>query len=176
MTTAYVSLGSNIEPAKYLQYGLDRLSVAARMLAVSRVYQTPPFGFVNQPDFLNVTVALETGLDPVALKHLLYDIERGSGRVRERQLTKWGPLELDLDLLLWGDRPLEFGEKPWRVPNDDILKYAAVAAPLAEIAPDVRHPVTGETFAAIAARLGQGGIVVRDDVTVTARPPDGQNE
>lgn len=158
MTIAYVSLGSNVEPEKNLEYGLVRLRGAASVLAVSSVYRTPPFGYLDQPDFLNVTVKVETDLDPVAFKHLLYDIERGSGRVREKQLTKWGPLELDLDLLLWGKTALEFGEKPWRVPNEGILEYAAVAVPLAEIAPDDRHPVTGETFAEIAARLGTEGI------------------
>ena len=158
MTIAYVSLGSNIEPEKNLGYGLGRLRDAATVLAVSSVYQTPPFGYLDQPDFLNVTVKVETSHDPVAFKHLLYDIERGSGRVREKQLTKWGPLELDLDLLLWGNRALEFGEKPWRVPNEGILEYAAVAVPLAEIAPDERHPVTGETFATIASRLDASGV------------------
>lgn len=158
MTIAYVSLGSNVEPEKNLDYGLRRLRDASAVLAVSSVYQTPPFGYLDQPDFLNVTVKVETSLDPVAFKHLLYDIERGSGRVREKQLTKWGPLELDLDLLLWGETALEFGDKPWRVPNEGILEYAAVAVPLAEIAPDERHPVTGETFAEIAARLGGEGV------------------
>ena len=158
MTIAYVSLGSNVEPEKNLEYGLQRLHDAAAVLAVSSIYQTPPFGYLDQPDFMNVTVKVGTNLDPVAFKHLLYDIERGSGRVREKQLTKWGPLELDLDLLLWGDSALEFGEKPWRVPNEGILEYAAVAVPLAEIAPDERHPVTGETFAQIAAGLGVEGI------------------
>ena len=158
MTIAYISLGSNVEPEKNLDYGLRRLREAATVLAVSSVYQTPPFGYLDQPDFLNVTVKVETGLDPVTFKHLLYDIERGSGRAREQQLTKWGPLELDLDLLLWGDTALEFGEKPWNVPNEGILQYAAVAVPLAEIAPDERHPVTGQTFAEIAARLGNEGI------------------
>lgn len=158
MTIAYVSLGSNIEPEKNLEYGLRCLRDNATLLAVSSMYQTPPFGYMDQPDFLNVTVKVETNLNPVAFKHLLYDIERGSGRVREKQLTKWGPLELDLDLLLWGDTALEFGEKPWRVPNEGILEYAAVAVPLAEIAPDEKHPVTGETFAQIAARLGTEGI------------------
>lgn len=158
MTIAYVSLGSNIEPEKNLNYALERLREASAVLALSSVYQTPPFGYLDQPDFLNVTLKVDTSLDPAAFKHLLYDIERGSGRVREKQLTRWGPLELDLDLLLWGDSALEFGEKPWRVPNEGILEYAAVAVPLAEIAPDERHPITGETFAEIAVRLGTDGI------------------
>lgn len=158
MTIAYVSLGSNVDPEKNLEYGLQRLREASTVLAVSSLYRTPPFGYLDQPDFLNVTVKIETSRDPASFKQLLYDIERGSGRVREKQLTKWGPLELDLDLLLWGETALEFGEKPWRVPNEGILQYAAVAVPLAEIAPDEKHPVTGETFAQIAARLGMKGI------------------
>jgi len=167
MTIAYVSLGSNIEPETHLAGGIARLRDAADVLAVSSVYQTPPFGYLDQPDFLNVTVKLATDADPADFKQVLYDIERMSGRVRERQRTKWGPLELDLDLLLWGDAPLTFGAKPWHVPNEGILAYAAVAVPLAELSPEARHPVTGETFAAIAARLDPTGIIRRDDIVIT---------
>jgi len=166
MTVAYIALGSNIEPEKNLRDGVARLRDISTVLRVSSVYKTPPFGYTDQPDFLDVTVKVETDRTPADFKHLLYAIEHASGRIREKQLTKWGPLELDLDILLWGDAPLEFGAKPWHVPNEGILLYAAVAAPLAEIAPDERHPVTGETFAAIAERLGRSGFTVRDDLKV----------
>lgn len=166
MTVAYIALGSNIGPEKNLRDGVARLRDISTVLRVSSVYQTPPFGYTDQPNFLDVTVKVETAAAPADFKHMLYDIERASGRVREKQLTRWGPLELDLDILLWGSLALEFGAKPWRVPNEGILLYAAVAAPLAEIAPDERHPVTGETFAAIAARLGAEGFIVRHDLRI----------
>lgn len=161
---AYIALGSNIDPVRWLQFGLDQLAGLGDITAVSSVYQTPPFGYLDQPDFLDVTVALRTSLSPVAVKHALYDIEAATGRVRSAQVTKWGPLELDLDILLWGETAFSFGDKPWHVPNEGIISHAAVAVPLAEIAPDVRYPLSGERLADIAARLGTEGIRTRPDI------------
>ena len=167
MTRAYIALGSNIEPEKHLRFGISRLRMVCIVTAISPVIQTPPFGYLEQPDFLDVTVGVETDLSPAAFKQTLIQIESETGRDRASQLTKWGPLTLDMDILLWGDTALEFGEKPWRVPNEGILQHAAVAAPLAAIAPDLTHPVTGETLRAIADRLGTSGFVLRPDVVVT---------
>lgn len=164
--TAYIALGSNLEPRRWLQHGVDRLRTLGDITAVSSVYQTPPFGYLEQPDFWDVTVALSTLLTPVEVKRALYQIEGESGRVRARQQTKWGPLQLDLDILLWGETAFTFGEKPWRVPNEGIAEYAAVAVPLAEIAPDALYPLTGERIADIAARLGMTGILRLDGVRV----------
>lgn len=166
MTMAYIALGSNIDAARNLQAAVERLRGICNILALSSVYQTPPFGYLNQPDFLNVTVKAAVTGEPADFKRQLYAIEDASGRVRAHQETRWGPLELDCDLLLWGDMPLTFGDKPWHVPNEGILEYAAVAAPLAEIAPSASHPVTGETFAAIAGRLGNEGILTRPDIII----------
>lgn len=160
----YIALGSNIEPMRWLQYGLNRLRQAGTLTAISSVYQTPPFGYLDQPDFLDVTVALHTALSPLDLKMLLYRIEAETGRVRSQQLTKWGPLQLDLDILLWGTAAFSFGDKPWRVPNEGIAEQAAVAVPLAEIAPDAIYPLTGERIADIAARLDHAGITRRPDL------------
>lgn len=164
--TAYIALGSNIEPLRWLQFGLDQLRALGDLTAVSSVYQTPPFGYLDQPDFLDVTVALRTALDPVTVKQHLYRIEGETGRLRAQQLTKWGPLQLDLDILLWGETAFTFGDRPWRVPNEGIAQEAAVAVPLAEIAPDAIYPLTGERIADIAARLGSAGIVRRPDLRV----------
>lgn len=164
--TAYIALGSNIEPVRWLQYGVERLRSLGTITAVSSVYQTPPFGYLEQPDFLDVTVALSTRLSPEIVKQALYQIEAETGRIRAQQRTKWGPLELDLDILLWGETAFTFGEKPWRVPNEGIAEYAAVATPLAEIAPDAIYPLTGERIATIAARLGHEGILKREDIRV----------
>ena len=164
---AYIALGSNIEPLRWLQHGLNRLHEMGEITTVSSVYETPPFGALDQPNFLDVTVALQTTHSPLAIKQFLYQIEGESGRIRAQQLTKWGPLQLDLDILLWGETAFSFGEKPWSIPNPGIAEYAAVAVPLAEIAPDAIYPLTGERIADIAARLGSVGIVRRDDLTLT---------
>ena len=165
--TAYIALGSNIEPMRWLQYGVTRLRDIGEITAVSSVYQTPPFGYSDQPDFLDVTVGLRTTHEPAVVKQFLYQIEAESGRIRAEQVTKWGPLQLDLDILLWGETAFTFGEKPWRVPNEGIAGHAAVAVPLAEIAPDAIYPLTGERIADIAARLGGEGIIRRDDLVIT---------
>lgn len=158
MTEAYVSLGSNIDPEANLRkaVGLLRERCAAQggeVVALSSVYQSPPYGFTDQPDFLDVTAKIRTPLTPVQFKQgVLDEIERACGRDRAAQTNKYGPLAMDMDILLWGDRAFEYGEKPWRVPNAGILKFAAVAIPLAEIAPEVQHPLEGVPMTEIVSR------------------------
>lgn len=156
--TAYISLGSNIDPLHNLQAAVQRLRAHGTITAISSVYQTPPYGETDQPDFLDVVVALRTAADPVALKvKVLRGIEDALGRTRDPRF-KYGPLTLDMDIMLWGECAFDFGDKPWHVPNAGVLQYAADAVPLAEIAPHMIHPETGETLAQIAARLDATGI------------------
>lgn len=162
---AYVSLGSNIEPEKNLQTAVNLLREYGTIQAISSVYQTPPYGDTDQPDFLDVVVEIHTRMSPADFKiNVLRPIEDRLGRTRDPAF-KYGPLTLDMDIMLWGDTAFEFGDKPWRVPNDGILKYAADAIPLAEIAPEVIHPETGERLAQISARLDPVGIR-RTDVQI----------
>jgi 2-amino-4-hydroxy-6-hydroxymethyldihydropteridine diphosphokinase len=155
----YISLGSNIEPEHHLGEAIRQLRAYSTILAVSSIYQTPPYGNPDQPDFLDIALKLTTSLTPEDFKTQALDtIEKRLGRDRANQINKYGPLTLDMDILLWGDRVFDYGSKPWHVPDSGILKFAAVALPLAEIAPDVIHPETGETLAQIAARLDQSGI------------------
>lgn len=161
-TTAYVSIGSNIDPETNLRKAAAMMRERCEVVALSSVYQSPPYGFLDQPDFLNVTAKIRNPLTPVQFKtQVLDEIEKACGRDRASQINKDGPLALDMDILLWGDRAFEYGEKPWRVPNSGILKFAAVAIPLAEIAPDVVHPVEGVTMEAIAGRFDNAGEVKR---------------
>lgn len=155
----YVSLGSNIDPAENLQAAVDALSAHCKVLAVSSVYQTPPYGNTDQPDFLDVVVKVHTNATPLDFKlNVLRQIEKQLGRIRTQQ-NKYGPLTLDMDILLWGDSVLDYGEKPWHIPNKGLLEFAADTLPLAEIAPDVVHPETGEMMQEIADRLDATGIV-----------------
>jgi dihydroneopterin aldolase / 2-amino-4-hydroxy-6-hydroxymethyldihydropteridine diphosphokinase len=161
-TTAYISIGSNINPEENLRKAVELLRERTEILALSSVYQSPAYGFADQPDFLDVTAKIQTPLTPVQFKKDVLDtIEKECGRDRLSQINKDGPLSLDMDILLWGERAFEYGEKPWRVPNSGILKFAAVAIPLAELAPDLTHPVEGVSIKAIAERFGDASEVKR---------------
>lgn len=161
-TTVYISIGSNINPEENLRKAVAFLGERVNILALSSVYQSPAYGFADQPDFLDVTARVQTPLTPIHFKKDILDtIEKLCGRDRASQINKDGPLSLDMDILLWGDRAFEYGEKPWRIPNSGILKFAAVAIPLAEIAPDVIHPVEGVSMREIAGRFRDAGDVKR---------------
>jgi 2-amino-4-hydroxy-6-hydroxymethyldihydropteridine diphosphokinase len=151
--TVYVSLGSNIEPETNLKRAIQLLSTKGTVQAISSAYRTAPQGFIEQADFLNVAVCIETSLDPITFKKDVLDwIERELGRVRDPQ-NKNAPRTIDLDISLWDNAVFEYGDKPWHVPDPDILKFAHVAIPLAEIAPEYVHPVEHIPLSEIVARF-----------------------
>ena len=150
---AFVALGSNIAPDANLPAAVRLLAARCTLLARSPVYRTPPQGFTDQPDFYNMAVKIETALSPAAFKQtVLADIERALGRVRDPH-NKNAPRTIDLDIALWGGQALTYGDRPWRVPDPDILRFAHLAVPLADLAPDYVHPETGTTLAQIARRF-----------------------
>lgn len=149
----FLSLGSNIEPEKNLIRAIQLLRTKCVVLAVSQGYRTPPQGYTEQDDFLNLAAKITTDLSPITLKHTVLDwIERELGRIRDPR-NKNAPRTIDVDISLWNEDVFEYGEKPWRVPDPDIMRFAHVAVPLAEIAPDYVHPVEKVTLADIAARF-----------------------
>lgn len=153
LATVYISLGSNIDPESNLKRAVELISQRCTLLAVSHAYRTPPQGFTDQADFLNLAVKIATDLGAITLKHSVLDwIERELKRVRDPN-NKNAPRTIDLDISLWNDSILEYGDKPWRVPDKDILRFAHVALPLAEIAPDYLHPTEKITLSEIAARF-----------------------
>ena len=166
LPVVYVAIGSNIEPEKNLQAAVDLLRARCDVLAVSSVYQSPPYGFADQPDFLDMAVKLTTTLSPEEFKTMLLEIERQLGRDRVSQVHKFGPRTVDLDILLWGDSAFSYGGKPWRVPDSDIVKYAAVAIPLEELAPDYVHPEEKVTLKEIAARFDDAAEIKRTDLEI----------
>ncbi len=148
-----ISVGSNIGPRRNLPAALLRLAPRLRILALSRVYVTEPVGATDGPTFLNAALLAETPLAPLALKHeVLRRVERELGR--ERGADADAPRTLDLDIALYGDLVLRDPAQGLEIPDPDILRRAHVAVPLADVAPDLVHPLTGETLAEIAARLG----------------------
>jgi 2-amino-4-hydroxy-6-hydroxymethyldihydropteridine diphosphokinase len=153
LTLAYVSLGSNIEPEANLRKAIELLRTKVTVKQVSSAYRTAPQGYTEQADFLNMAVCIETTFAALTLKEQVLDwIERELGRVRDPH-NKNAPRPIDLDISLWDDAAFEYGAKPWHVPDPDIVRFAHVAIPLAEIAPDYVHPVEQATLAEIAARF-----------------------
>ncbi len=152
-TKTLISVGSNIEPRRHLPEALRRLGPRLRVLALSRVYETEPVGAAGTPPFLNAAILAETVLAPLDLKHqVLRPVERELGR--ERGADADAPRTLDLDIAIFGDLVLREPALGLEIPDPDVLSRAHVAVPLADVAPNLRHPVTGETLAEIAARLG----------------------
>lgn len=142
MTTVYLGLGSNIDAEKNLRLAVGELRRLYGELTLSPVYKSAPVGFQG-PDFLNLVVALETDAAPM---EVIDQIERIHGLAgRSRGPDKFSSRPLDIDLLLYGDTvdPMP----PLRLPRRDILDYGFVLRPLADIAPDLVHPVSGRTIA-----------------------------
>ena len=132
----YVSIGSNVEPETHVQSALAMLENEFGALGVSTVYRNPAIGFDGR-DFLNLAVAFQSALPLAEVVNRLNWIEVAHGR--DRTQPRFSPRTLDLDLLLYGDAVLEQGSL--RLPRADILKYAFVLGPLAELAPAMLHPV-----------------------------------
>lgn len=134
---AYLSLGSNIgDRAGHLREAISRLERCGRVMAVSSFYETEPVEFTNQAWFLNCAVELETSLDAGSLMKELLRIEKEMGRER---LQKKGPRTIDIDVLLFGDAVVEGAELT--IPHPAMASRRFVLEPLAEIAPEVLHPV-----------------------------------
>lgn len=149
----YLSLGSNIEPEKNLRRAVQLLREVCTVLAISSAYRTPPQGFINQPDFLNMAVKIHTSLTPEAFKTQVIDMIEKQLKRRRDPSNKNAPRTIDLDISLWGDAAFRYGSKPWCVPDEAILHYAHVVLPLAEIAPDFVHAQFGLCLKDIAARF-----------------------
>lgn len=144
MSRAWLSIGSNIEPARNVGAALELLAAEFGMLVCSPVYRTPAVGFAGE-DFLNMVVGIDTSLPPPALARRLRDIEDRCGRVRGG--ARFASRTLDLDMLTYDDCVLE--SEGLVLPRPEILEQAFVLGPLAEVAPDELHPLRKQTYAAL---------------------------
>jgi len=163
-TTVYISLGSNIDPEANLQQAVMLLRDYGDVVAWSRVYQTPPQGYLNQDDFLNMAVKLITNYRLEVFKaEVVSAIEVRLNRVRDPN-NKNAPRTIDVDISLWGDSVQDYGDKPWHVPDREITQFAHVALPLADIAASVYHPEKGQTIGEIAQQFSADGFIVRTDL------------
>jgi len=146
---AYLALGSNLgNRAGFLAAARDRLAAAGvRILRSSEVRETAPIGVRDQPDFLNQVLEVETNLDPDALLDVCQGLERALGRT---PAARWGPREIDVDILLYEDRRL--GTDRLTIPHPGIGQRRFLLALLSELEPDLRPPGAGWT---VSERLRQ---------------------
>lgn len=165
LNRVYIAAGSNVEPEKNLPAGIHLLKTWFNVIAVSPLYESRPVdGGPDDPPFLNAVMYLETYVFLDLFRKRLRMIERRMGRVRyDAEGNKSKAVTFDLDVLLFNDEINRSVYEP--LPHPAVLKYAHVVVPLADIAPDKRHPLTGETFAEIAARFRDTpGLRVRRDI------------
>ena len=135
--TVYIALGTNLgERLNNLRAAIEAMAPEVSVLAESHIYETPPWGYEDQPAFLNMVVKAETGLEPEALLNFLKQLEVQLGR---EQNFRWGPRLIDLDILFYDDLILD--TPPLVIPHPRLHERAFVLVPLADVAPDLIHPV-----------------------------------
>ena len=154
---AYIGLGSNMgDREAHIRTAVDLLAEAGRVVSVSSLYETEPVGYGDQEDFLNAVAQVETALSAEDLLALCGSIENRLGRLRT---IAWGPRTIDLDILLYGDAVLN--TPSLTVPHPRMAERKFVLAPLAEIAPEVVHPLLRKTAGGLLRELKDGHAVVR---------------
>jgi len=152
----WISLGSNQHRERALRSAVSALERELGPLILSPVYESEAEGFVGPP-FLNLVAGVDTRRGVGELRGLLHRIESDNGRVRGGE--RLAPRTLDLDLLTWGDWAGEVDG--YRIPRGEILRYAFVLGPLADVAPNERHPADGRTYAELWGELGPGWAPLR---------------
>lgn len=154
---AYLGLGSNLgQREANLAQAVLQLSQSVRVLRSASIYETAPWGYADQPNFLNSVLEAETTLPPL---RLLTAVKRLEGEVGREPSFRYGPRLIDIDILLYGDSTTNLPDL--QIPHPRISQRAFVLVPLAELAPGLMHPTLGLTIAELARRVeGKEGVKV----------------
>lgn len=144
MARVYLSLGSNLEPQRYLPAAIAALRERFGEIRVSPAYRSKAVGF-DGADFINLAVGLDTELSPGELNDWLHALEDRHGR--RRDVPRYSSRTLDIDIVFYDDLVLD-GPGHLQIPREE-LRHAFVLRPIADIAPDFRHPVSGTSMAAL---------------------------
>lgn len=151
----YIALGTNLgDRQANLRAAIQSMPPHVRVLAESRVYATPPWGYTDQPPFLNMAVKAGTGLPPMALLRYLKQIEVRLGRVPS---IRWGPRLIDLDILFYDDLVLD--TPPLVIPHPRLHERGFVLAPLADLAPDLEHPLLRRRIRELLVGVDLAGVI-----------------
>ena len=138
MHKAFIALGSNLgDKRKNIEIAIEKIKEKGiNILKVSSIIETEPYGYKDQDSFLNAVCLVETSLDPFSLLKVLLNIEEEMGRKRT---FKWGPRNIDLDIIFYDDLVIESEELI--IPHPDAHNRTFVMGPISEIEPDFVHPV-----------------------------------
>ncbi len=169
MKLVYLGLGSNVGDSEtLLQSALDRLNAPElKLLRVSSIYETEPVGLREQPWFLNLAAEFETDLFPKQLLHRIQRVERELGRIRT---VRNGPRTIDIDILLYGKFVVQSDEL--EIPHPRYSERRFTLAPLAELNPNLRDPVTHRTVGAMLSALQGQTIRRRPSAPLSATRPE----
>jgi 2-amino-4-hydroxy-6-hydroxymethyldihydropteridine diphosphokinase len=144
MSIVYLGLGSNVDARANIASGITALRECLQQVELSPVYEAPAVGFEGD-DFINLVARAATDMSPLELKRFLHELEDRHGR--DRSGPKFSDRTLDIDILLYDDLWLQSPEL--EIPRDEILTAAHVLRPLADLAPDLLHPVRRKSMAAL---------------------------
>jgi 2-amino-4-hydroxy-6-hydroxymethyldihydropteridine diphosphokinase len=152
----YLGLGTNLgDRRQNLRDALAALPDSVRVLRVSRVYETAPWGYLDQPNFLNQVAEVETALSPL---ELLGEVKRIEQRLGRKQTFRYGPRQIDIDILLYGRQVIT--APGLEVPHPRLAERAFVLVPLAELAPSYRHPLLLRTVSELLKDVDPSGVEV----------------
>lgn len=161
MDDVFLGLGSNVgDRLRFLADAVRALKMAPSLHVVklSGIYRTEPVGVKEQPEFLNTVLRIETSQDVHSLHAFVKTIEKELGR---RESARWGPREIDIDILMCGN--LILNEPNLMVPHPEMNRRRFVLQPLAEIAPRTEHPVARKSVAALLEACGDTNVVERSE-------------
>lgn len=137
MAEAYIGIGSNIDPKENIKKCLDMLKSGFEVIATSPMYETKPYGYEKQPNFINLAVGIKTELKAHELLKKLQEIENKLGRKRD---FRFSPRTIDLDILLYSFEVIN--DKDLTIPHKGLFERDFMLIPLLDIAPEITNPIT----------------------------------
>lgn len=154
MTLVYLSIGSNKgDKLNYIHQATSLIanSEGIRLVRASTLYESEPWGVKNQSWFVNAALEVKTSLQPQDFIKRMLDIETQLGRIRTDEMAKWGPREIDIDIIFWGNKIIN--DENLKIPHPFAHKRAFVLVPLLELVPDFIHPVLKKSLLDIHSDL-----------------------